>query len=551
MAIDEQRTSPTADEPPRPAEPAPSWPRSYTGRHELVRDRGPWPALWALVLGFFMILVDSTIVSVATPAIIRGLGADVNSVIWVTSAYLLAYAVPLLVTGRLGDRFGPKYVYLAGLTLFTASSLWCGLTGTITWLVVARVVQGLGASMMTPQTMAVITRTFPAGQRGQAMSLWGATAGVATLVGPLLGGLLVDGPGWEWIFFINVPVGLVGLVLAARLVPRLETHSHSFDLVGVALSSVGMFCLVFGIQEGETYDWGTIIGFISVPLLIGTGLVVLGIFVWWQSRVRTEPLVPLSLFADRNFSLSNAAIVTVGFAITAMAFPFMLFTQAVLGYSPTKSALLLVPMALLSGGLAPVVGRFVDTVHPRYIPTGGLLLCALSLFWVSRVMTPDVAVWQLLLPMALLGVANAGMWAPLAATATRNLPPRSAGAGAGIYNTMRQVGAVLGSAAVAAVIEARLAANLGAAGDSIGGSSGAASGASAAGAGLPPQIASGFASAMSEAMLLPPVVLLLGVVAVFFFVKPSAVEGAETSRALAPADRPVPADTATEAAPAG
>jgi EmrB/QacA subfamily drug resistance transporter len=499
-----------------------------------------------------MILVDSTIVSVATPAIIRGLGADVNSVIWVTSAYLLAYAVPLLVTGRLGDRFGPKYVYLAGLTLFTAASLWCGLTGTITWLVVARVVQGLGASMMTPQTMAVITRTFPAGQRGQAMSLWGATAGVATLVGPLLGGLLVDGPGWQWIFFINVPVGLVGLVLAARLVPRLETHSHSFDLVGVALSSVGMFCLVFGIQEGETYDWGTIIGFISVPLLIGTGLVVLGIFVWWQSRVRTEPLVPLSLFADRNFSLSNAAIVTVGFAITAMAFPFMLFTQAVLGYSPTKSALLLVPMALLSGGLAPVVGRFVDTVHPRYIPTGGLLLCALSLFWVSRVMTPDVAVWQLLLPMALLGVANAGMWAPLAATATRNLPPRSAGAGAGIYNTMRQVGAVLGSAAVAAVIEARLAANLGAAGESIGGSSGAASGASAAGAGLPPQIASGFASAMSEAMLLPPVVLLLGVVAVFFFVKPSAVgEGAETSRALAPADRRVPADTATEAAPAG
>jgi hypothetical protein len=167
-------------------------------------------------------------------------------------------------------------------------------------------------------------------------------------------------------------------------------------------------------------------------------------------------------------------------------------------------------------------------------------------------MTPDVAVWQLLLPMALLGVANAGMWAPLAATATRNLPPRSAGAGAGIYNTMRQVGAVLGSAAVAAVIEARLAANLGAAGESMGGSSGAASGASAAGAGLPPQIASGFASAMSEAMLLPPVVLLLGVVAVFFFVKPSAVgEGAETSRALAPADRRVPADTATEAAPAG
>jgi hypothetical protein len=239
--------------------------------------------------------------------------------------------------------------------------------------------------------------------------------------------------------------------------------------------------------------------------------------------MRGEPLVPLSLFRDRNFSLSTLGITTVGFGITAMAFPFMLFTQAVLGYSPTKSALLLVPMAVLSGALAPVVGKFVDTAHPRYIPTGGLLLCAISLFWVSRVMTPDVAVWQLLLPMALLGVANAGMWAPLAATATRNLPPRSAGAGAGIYNTTRQVGAVLGSAAIAAVIEARLAASLGSAGGAATAGAGAAAGAAGGGA-LPPQVASGFAAAMSEAMLLPPAVLLLGVVAVLFFVKPSAAD---------------------------
>ena len=540
MAIDEQQSAGVSERS-----------RGYAGRHEQVRDRGPWPALWALVLGFFMILVDATIVSVATPAIIRGLDADVNSVIWVTSAYLLAYAVPLLVTGRLGDRFGPKYVYLVGLALFTAASLWCGLTGSITELVVARVAQGLGASLMTPQTMAVITRTFPAGQRGQAMSLWGATAGVATLVGPLVGGLLVDGPGWQWIFFINVPIGLVGLVLAWRLVPRLETHSHSFDLIGVALSSIGMFCLVFGIQEGETYDWGTITGFLSVPLLIGFGVVVLGVFIWWQGHMRGEPLVPLSLFRDRNFSLSNAAITTVGFAITGMAFPLMLFTQAVLGYSPTKSALLLVPMAVLSGALAPIVGRFVDTVHPRYITTAGLLLCSISLFWVSRVMTPDVAVWQLLLPMALLGVANAGMWAPLAATATRNLPMRSAGAGAGIYNTTRQVGAVLGSAAIAAVIEGRLAANLGAAAGSAGGSGAGAAAGGTGGTGLPPQVASGFASAMSEAMLLPAAVLLLGVVAVLFFVKPSFAGKPANAAAAEPTGAgPAPADAAPGVAPA-
>src|SRR3954470_10703925 len=198
----------------------------------------PWPALWALCIGFFMILVDSKIVSVGTPSILVDLGATVNEVVWVTSAYLLAYAVPVLITGRLGDRFGPKNVYLVGLTVFTLASLWCGLTGSIEMLIAARVVQGLGASMITPQTMAIITRIFPAERRGAAMSLWGATAGVATLVGPILGGLLVDGLGWEWIFFINVPVGLVGFVLAARLVPKLPTHTHQFDWIGVALSGV-------------------------------------------------------------------------------------------------------------------------------------------------------------------------------------------------------------------------------------------------------------------------------------------------------------------------
>ncbi len=228
-----------------------------------------------------------------------------------------------------------------------------------------------------------------------------------------------------------------------------------------------------------------------------------------------------------------------------MAFPFMLFTQAVLGYSPTKSALLLVPMAVLSGALAPIVGRFVDTAHPRYIPTGGLLLCAVSLFWLSRIMTPDVAVWQLLLPMALLGVANAGMWSPLGATATRNLPPRSAGAGAGIYNTTRQVGAVLGSAAIAAVMEGRLTANLGAAGGSLGSAGGGA--AAGAGGGLPPQAAAGFASAMSDAMLLPPVVLLLGVVAVVFFARPSAVPHGAPAAASRPSGLPATRTSAQSA----
>ena len=174
----------------------------------------PWPALWALLVGFFMILVDATIVAVANPSIMEHLGADYDAVIWVTSAYLLAYAVPLLLAGRLGDRFGPKNLYLVGLAVFTAASLWCGLAGNIEMLIAARVVQGLGAALLTPQTLSTITRIFPPERRGVALSVWGATAGVATLVGPLAGGVLVDGLGWQWIFIVNVPIGVIGLGLA-------------------------------------------------------------------------------------------------------------------------------------------------------------------------------------------------------------------------------------------------------------------------------------------------------------------------------------------------
>jgi len=492
----------------------------------------PWPALWALVLGFFMILVDSTIVSVATPAILEDFGSDVGTVVWVTSAYLLAYAVPLLITGRLGDRVGPKKLYLTGLALFTLASVWCGLTNTIELLIVARVFQGLGASMMTPQTMAVITRIFPPDQRGRAMSLWGATAGVATLVGPILGGVLVDSLGWQWIFFINAPVGVVGFVLALRLVPDLPTHRHKFDLIGVALSAVGLFLLVFGIQEGQKYDWGQIKGPITVWSLIIAGLVVLAAFVFWQSRTRGEPLLPLGLFKDRNFSLANVAITTVGFAITAMAFPLMLWAQAVRGLTPTRSALLLVPMAVISGALAPFVGRLVDRTPPRFIAGFGLLCCSTSLFWMSQVIEPDMPIWELLLPIALLGVANGFMWAPIGTTATRNLPLHQAGAGAGVYNTTRQVGAVLGSASIAVLMESRLAHNLPAA------AGGAPAGEGFSAGQLPAMIRPGFSDAMAQSLVLPALVLLIGLAAALMFTAPSHLK-------KQPAEPAQPADQTT------
>ena len=505
-----------------------------------TRQYKPWPALWSLIIGFFMILIDTTIVSVANPSIQRGLKVDsVSDVLWVTSAYLLAYAVPLLVTGRLGDRFGPKNLYLSGLVIFTLASLWCGLSGSLGLLIVARVVQGLGAALMTPQTMAVITRIFPPERRGAAMGLWGAVAGVATLVGPILGGLLVDGFGWEWIFFINVPIGVVGFILAARFVPKLETHPHKFDILGVVLSAVGLFLVVFGLQEGQTYNWGTITNTpFSVWGLIIAGVVVLALFVVWQAINKGEPLLPLALFRDRNFSLANAAITTVGFTITSMSLPLIYFFQLVKGFTPTESALMLVPMAVISGGLAPVVGKLVDKINPKWFAFAGLLLPAAALWWYSALLTPGIAWGWLLLPAAVLGLANAGIWAPISNTATRNLPPRQAGAGAGVYNTTRQIGAVLGSASIAALIAARLTADLPP-------TPGGGSTNDFAASQLPAFLRDGFTNAMSETLLLPAVIALVGAVVVLFFAKPTANHGWNQQAAATPA-----AETSPAAAPA-
>jgi hypothetical protein len=290
------------------------------------------------------------------------------------------------------------------------------------------------------------------------------------------------------------------------LVPSLPTNPHKFDWLGVALSGVGMFLLVFGLQEGHQKDWSA-----GIWAMIVGGLVVMALFVVWQARNRNEPLVPLGLFRDRNFSLANIGISTVSFAFTAMGFPLMLYAQLVRGLSPTKAALLLVPMAILSIVLAPGVGKLTDRIHPRTITAVGFTALAGSLVWLSVVMTPEAEVWEILLPMALMGAGSACIWAPLTATATRNLPMRLAGAGAGVYNAMRQVGAVLGSAAIAVLIDSRLAAN----GLEFDPSR------SGGGGGLPAQFHAAFSDSMSQALLITPAVLMLGLAAALCFERPT------------------------------
>jgi len=324
----------------------------------------------------------------------------------------------------------------------------------------------------------------------------------------LAGGILVDALGWAWIFFVNVPIGIIGLGLAYWLVPVLPTHKHRFDLIGVGLSAVAMFLIVFALQEGQSGGWAP---WIWAVLVAGIGLMTA--FVYWQSLNTHEPLIPLEIFRDRDFSLSNVGVAVIGFASTAMILPLMFYAQAVCGLSPTRSALLTAPMAITSGVLAPLVGRIVDRTHPRPVVGAGFSALAIGLTWLSFVMTPAAAIWELILPFFVLGVGMAFIWSPLAATATRSLPDRVAGASSGVYNATRQVGAVLGSAGMASFMTSRISSHLPPISDGFGPQ--AEKGAALQ---LPEFLREPFAAAMAQSMLLPAFVALFGVGAALFMI---------------------------------
>jgi MFS family permease len=346
------------------------------------------------------------------------------------------------------------------------------------------------------------------------MGVWGAVSGIAGLVGPIAGGVIVDRLGWEWIFFINIPVGVVGVVLAHRLVPEFATHSHRLDPVGVVLSALGMFLLVFGIQEGQTYRWAA-----GIWALIGLGVLVLAAFVGWQARSRVEPLMALSLFRDRNFSLANVTITTLGFATTSVPFPLTFYAQGVLGLGPTGSGLLLLPLAVVSTVLAPVTGRLADWLHPRWVVGVGMLCWVVSLGWLAAAMVPGAPIPAIVLPILVLGIGNAFVWGPLAATASRNLPERLAGVASGVFTTTRQIGAVLGSAGVGVLLAGQLARDLG--------EVGVPAGQEVAVTGLPATAHAAFSAATATTMLLPAAVLVVGLVAALCFagpLRPSPVE---------------------------
>ncbi|MFC0545690.1 DHA2 family efflux MFS transporter permease subunit [Kutzneria chonburiensis] len=408
----------------------------------------PWAALCALCLGFFMLLLDSTIVAVALPAIGTSLGSGLDPLVWTLTAYLLAYTAPMLLSSRLGDRFGPKRVYLTGLVLFVAASAGCGLAGSAALLIAARAVQGLAAALMTPQTFAFISHLFPPARRGPARGVWTGVAALATVAGPVIGGLLVDGAGWRWIFFVNVPVGVLAVGLNVLFVPDWRPgRTTGFDIPGIVLSSAGLAGLVCGLQGGRVFG-------LAPGLVLGAGVALLVAFVVWQRHNRRQPLVPLGVFADRNFSAGTFMGGALAFAMAGMVLPLVLYFQVTLGLSPTEAGLLNAPSALLAGALGPLVGRLTGRMSGQRFVVGGLLAFAAGLALTAWQLRPGADPWAMQPALLLSGIGIGCVFAPMSTVTMSTLDPRLIPTASGVFSTVRQAGGVLGTAAVGMLLQA-------------------------------------------------------------------------------------------------
>jgi EmrB/QacA subfamily drug resistance transporter len=418
----------------------------------------PWVVLLVVSLGFFMTLLDLTIVNIAIPNMITKLHASLDDILWVINAYALVLAVLLITAGRLGDLLGQRKMFFVGITLFTIASGACGLAQSPGWLIGFRALQGLGAAMLMPQTLALLTMVFPADRRGAAFGVWGAVAGVATIAGPTLGGLLVTAFDWRYIFFINLPIGVLVLVLTVVLIPDLRTgRKHSFDIGGVVLASLALLAVCYALVEGQKYSWGTITSFISIPLLAGLGVLIFAVFIYLQARRQDqEPLVPFSLFADRNYALMNVVAAFIAIGMLGIFLPFSIYLQSVLGFSALKAGLTMAPASLVAMFVAPVAGRMSDRIGGKYILLAGLLLFATGMAAIAFIAQVDSAWYNFLAPQFVAGIGIGCTFAPMTTVALRNVNPMMAGAASGVFNTTRQVGTVIGTAGVGALLQNRL-----------------------------------------------------------------------------------------------
>jgi EmrB/QacA subfamily drug resistance transporter len=421
----------------------------------------PWLVLVVLTSGFFMILLDTTIVNVAIPAMSAGLNTTLDQILWVLNAYILVYAVLLITAGRLGDLYGQRNLFAIGLFVFTVASALCGISQNVTELIAFRILQGVGGALLTPQTLAIITTLFPPERRGAAFGIWGGVAGLATIAGPTVGGALITYFSWPWIFFINVPIGIAALIATFLIIPDVRPgRRHGWDIVGVILSTAGLFAIVFGLIEGQRYNWGEIASYgITIPELIVGGVLTFVVFVFWE-RYQREPLLPLSLFRERNFAVANWIAAAISFGMLSLFLPLTIYLQSVRGFSALTAGLTFAPMSLTSMVVAPFAGRLADKIGGKYILLTGISLFTIGFGLVTYVAGPDSTWLTFLVPAVIAGAGMGMTFAPMTTVAMRNISPQMSGAASGILNTTRQLGAAIGSAVVGALLQSRLAITL-------------------------------------------------------------------------------------------
>ncbi|HEY7795191.1 MAG TPA: MFS transporter [Gaiellaceae bacterium] len=411
-------------------------------------ERRRWWTLGAVSLGLFMIMLDNTVVNVALPSMQQSLGLSLSELEWVVAGYALTFAALMLTGGKLADLLGRRRVFVAGLVVFTAASLACGLAGSAEMLIGARVVQGIGAAMMNPATLSIITATFPPRQRGTAIGIWAGVSALALAIGPLVGGLLSEHVDWSWIFFVNVPVGIIAIAAAYAFIDESRDTSRDQrpDVPGLVTSAVGLFALTYALIEANTHGWGStrILGAFAVAA------VSLAAFVLLELRQR-RPMLDLTLFRNPTFSGANVAMLLVALAMFGVFFYVSLYVQQILGYSPVEAGASFLPATILIAVLAPQVGRMVDRVGSRWLTGSGMLLLALSLVLFSRLGTGS-SYWEILPGLVVMGVGMALTMTPTTAAAMGSVPRDQAGVGSAVLNSMRQVGGSLGIAITGAIV---------------------------------------------------------------------------------------------------
>ena len=407
-----------------------------------------WWTLGALSFALFMIMLDNTVVNVALPSIQRDLGIGLSELEWTVNAYALTFAVLMLTGGKLADFFGRRRIFLIGLVTFTISSLACGLAATGGTLIGARTLQGIGAALMLPATLSIISATFPAHQRGMAIGIWAGVSAMALAIGPLIGGLITEHINWSWIFFVNVPIGVVGLIVGRLVIKESRDTSaeQRLDFPGLLASAIGLFALTFALIEANSYGW-------TDPMIIGLfvlSAVSLAAFVLLELHQRS-PMLDLSLFRSSTFAGANVVALLVTLAMFGVFFFMSIYMQNILGYSATKTCAAFLPMTILIILIAPISGKASDRIGSRALMTAGMLCLSASLIVFSR-LGLDSTFWDILPGLVVGGFGMALVMTPMTAAALGSVPVEKSGVGSGVLNTFRQLGGALGIAVMGAIV---------------------------------------------------------------------------------------------------